>query len=67
MADAADRANDRIQNDIEGRLATRVRFEGESFKDCFLCDEPIPEPRRRALPGVQVCIDCQSIQEARRR
>ena len=24
------------------------------------CDEPIPEPRRRLLPGVQLCVECQA-------
>jgi phage/conjugal plasmid C-4 type zinc finger TraR family protein len=67
MADAADRANERMDNDIEGRLANRMRFEGTSATECRECDEPIPEPRRQALPGVQLCIDCQSIQEARNR
>ena len=23
-------------------------------------DEPIPEARRRAIPGVRLCIECQS-------
>jgi phage/conjugal plasmid C-4 type zinc finger TraR family protein len=67
MADAADRANERMDNDIEGRLASRVRYEGASATECRDCDDPIPEARRQALPGVQLCIDCQSIQEARNR
>lgn len=28
------------------------------------CDEPIPEARRRAVPGVQTCISCQQRDEA---
>lgn len=67
MADAADRAAERIDNDIEGRLAMRVRFEGVSRSDCLECGEPIPEPRRKALPGVQLCVDCQQLKEARTR
>ena len=27
--------------------------------ECAECGEPIPEARRRALPGVQLCIACQ--------
>ena len=32
---------------------------GESLRECAECGEPIPEPRRVALPGVKLCIDCQ--------
>ncbi|QIG79180.1 DksA/TraR family C4-type zinc finger protein [Stakelama tenebrarum] len=33
---------------------------GESLEYCALCGEDIPEKRRQALPGVRLCIDCQS-------
>ena len=33
---------------------------GESLSHCEECDEPIPEARRRALPGVRLCVRCQS-------
>lgn len=32
---------------------------GESAYECAECGEPIPEARRRALPGVRLCIACQ--------
>ena len=32
---------------------------GESAHECIECGEPIPEERRAALPGVQLCISCQ--------
>lgn len=32
---------------------------GESARECVECGEPIPEARRQALPGVQLCIACQ--------
>ncbi|OAM27647.1 MULTISPECIES: DksA/TraR family C4-type zinc finger protein [Eikenella] len=32
---------------------------GESAHECAECGEPIPEARRCALPGVQLCIVCQ--------
>lgn len=32
---------------------------GESLKQCAECEEPIPAARRRAIPGVKLCIDCQ--------
>jgi len=32
---------------------------GESLERCEDCDEPIPEARRKALPGVRCCVKCQ--------
>ena len=29
------------------------------------CDEPIPEARRSAIPGVKLCIECQKARDAR--
>ena len=31
-----------------------------SAETCIDCDEPIPHARRQALPGVQLCVDCQA-------
>lgn len=42
------------------RLRARVAEGIPSAVDCAECDEPIPEARRLALPGVQLCVDCQS-------
>ena len=33
---------------------------GESVKHCEECDAEIPEARRQAVPGVRLCVDCQS-------
>ncbi len=33
---------------------------GESLTHCELCEEEIPEARRRAIPGVRFCVLCQS-------
>jgi len=41
------------------RLRARPVPAGESLTRCAECDEPIPEARRRAVPGVKLCIDCQ--------
>lgn len=32
---------------------------GESAKDCRECGAAIPEARRRAIPGVWLCVRCQ--------
>lgn len=42
------------------RMRARQRQGGESAEFCVECDEPIPEARRKAVPGVKLCIDCQS-------
>ncbi|PSJ47349.1 DksA/TraR family C4-type zinc finger protein [Zobellella endophytica] len=46
-----------VQN-ARSRLAA-----GDSLSHCEECDAPIPEARRRAVPGVRLCIDCQAGQE----
>ena len=47
-----------IAEELE-RLRARRGPEGESLTECADCGEPIPEARRKALPGVKLCIDCQ--------
>ena len=47
------------------RLQAKARPAGESFGFCAECDEPIPEARRKALPGVKLCIDCQEERDGR--
>ncbi|EPL8293464.1 TraR/DksA family transcriptional regulator [Enterobacter hormaechei] len=43
--------------------AHRVNRNDVSAERCEECDEPIPEPRRAAVPGCQTCADCQSVIE----
>jgi len=38
----------------------RGRPRGESLTHCAECEEPIPEARRQAIPGVRLCIECQT-------
>lgn len=33
---------------------------GESLRRCEECGNAIPEARRRAVPGVRLCVDCQA-------
>ncbi len=47
-----------IAEELE-RMRTRRAPQGESLTHCAECDEEIPEARRKALPGVKLCIDCQ--------
>ena len=37
--------------------------QGESLKTCAECDSEIPSARRTALPGVRLCVGCQSAQD----
>jgi phage/conjugal plasmid C-4 type zinc finger TraR family protein len=58
--------NEQIDASIEDelkRLQARRALVGESLPECAECGEPIPEARRRALPGVQLCIACQEVHD----
>lgn len=33
---------------------------GQSLDVCEECGDPIPEARRKAIPGVRLCVACQS-------
>ena len=46
--------NDAIQH-AKDRLP-----QGQGAKNCDECGEPIPKARRQALPGVRLCIACQT-------
>jgi phage/conjugal plasmid C-4 type zinc finger TraR family protein len=39
---------------------------GEGATHCDDCGEPIPEPRRLALPSARTCIPCQSSRDGRK-
>ena len=52
---------DQIQDSVNDEV-NRARRNvpcGESLLYCEECGEEIPEARRRAIPGVRLCIDCQ--------
>ncbi|KHL70760.1 DksA/TraR family C4-type zinc finger protein [Pseudomonas flexibilis] len=53
---------EQIDSSIDDAIA-RARSElptGESLSHCEECDAPIPEARRAALPGVRLCVACQT-------
>lgn len=53
---------DQIDAGIEDAIA-RARSQlgkGESALTCDECGTEIPEPRRLAIPGVRLCVGCQS-------
>lgn len=70
MTDPIDRGCDRegeLRADAIAEQRRRSGLEGKTVADsaefCEACGEPIPEARRRVLPGVKTCIDCQQLIE----
>ncbi|MGI9228748.1 MAG: DksA/TraR family C4-type zinc finger protein [Gammaproteobacteria bacterium] len=58
--------NDQIERSIKdelSRLKAEQALGGESLTHCAECDEPIPEARRKAIPGVRLCVECQQERE----
>jgi phage/conjugal plasmid C-4 type zinc finger TraR family protein len=53
-----------IEDELK-RMKARARPQGESLTHCADCEEEIPEARRKAIPGVKLCIDCASERDAR--
>ncbi len=37
---------------------------GPGLERCEECDAPIPEARRKAIPGVRLCVACQRALDA---
>ncbi|MEJ6389627.1 DksA/TraR family C4-type zinc finger protein [Gymnodinialimonas ulvae] len=51
-------------SDELARMRARSGPQGESLTHCADCEEPIPDARRAAIPGVKLCIDCASDRDA---
>ena len=55
-----------VQEQIDASVADAVKRArsrlpaGESAAECERCEEPIPEARRKAIPGVRLCVHCQA-------
>ena len=55
-----------VQDQIDASVEDAIRQArsqlpvGESLRHCEDCEAPIPEARRQALPGVRLCVACQS-------
>jgi phage/conjugal plasmid C-4 type zinc finger TraR family protein len=59
-----DQIDDTIKDAVLGARANIPA--GPSAEYCDECGEPIPERRRKALPGVRTCVMCQSARDAHR-
>ena len=57
-----DAVNDQIADFIADEVsrARSLLPTGESLEICEACGEDIPEARRKALPGVRLCLECQA-------
>jgi phage/conjugal plasmid C-4 type zinc finger TraR family protein len=55
-----------VQEQIDASLEDAVKLarsrlpEGDGLKNCQRCEAVIPEARRKAIPGVRLCISCQA-------
>jgi len=55
-----------VQDQIDASVEDAVKRarsrlpQGESRRECQECGEAIPEARRKAVPGVRLCIACQA-------
>ncbi|HDK7335333.1 TPA: TraR/DksA family transcriptional regulator [Cronobacter sakazakii] len=64
MADAMDLVQQRVEEERERHIhKARSRQAAPSRFLCESCSGPIPEARRAALPGVELCVTCQEITE----
>lgn len=60
-----------VQDQIDASVDDAVRrarealSAGPSLEFCEECEQPIAEARRKALPGVRLCIDCQQAADER--
>lgn len=55
-----------VQEQIDASVDDAVKLarsrlpSGDSLTRCEECDEAIPEARRKAIPGVRFCVQCQT-------
>ena len=55
-----------VQNQIDATVEDAVRLarsrlpEGQALTHCEECGVLIPEARRKAVPGVRLCVSCQA-------
>jgi phage/conjugal plasmid C-4 type zinc finger TraR family protein len=58
-----------VQDQIDATIKDAIKRargktpKGPSLKNCEECDVPIPEARRKAVPGVRLCVACQETRD----
>ncbi|HVI57146.1 MAG TPA: DksA/TraR family C4-type zinc finger protein [Luteibacter sp.] len=56
-----------VQDQIDATIEDAVKRarsqlpKGPSLERCEECDTPIPQARRKAVPGVRLCVACQEL------
>ena len=59
-----------VQDQIDATVEDAIKHarsqlpRGESLSHCQECEAEIPKARRDAVPGVRLCVGCQSKQDA---
>ncbi len=54
-----------VQDQIDANVEDAVKLarsrlpDGKGLTHCEECEAVIPEARRKAIPGVRLCVDCQ--------
>jgi len=62
-----------VQDQIDATVEDAVKRarqnipQGESLRRCAECEAEIPPARRAAVPGVRLCIKCQSERDSKAR
>ena len=54
---------DATVKDAIKRARSQMRS-GPGLTHCEECGAPIPEARRKAVPGVRLCVECQAAQDS---
>jgi phage/conjugal plasmid C-4 type zinc finger TraR family protein len=60
-----------VQDQIDASVEDAVKLarsrlpDGEGSTHCEECETVIPDARRKAIPGVRLCVSCQSEREKR--
>ena len=55
-----------VQEQIDASVEDAIRLarsrlpQGESLSHCEECEVEIPDARRKAVPGVRLCVHCQA-------
>lgn len=55
-----------VQDQIDASVEDAIKLarsrlpDGEGLTHCEKCENVIPDARRKAIPGVRLCVSCQS-------
>lgn len=61
LADAAQADQERAMARFEQSRPAAVDLPSQT--ECIYCEGDIPEPRRKHIPGVETCVECQRLIE----